>query len=54
MNKRTLDRFASALRRGTGEALLILRQHPRLDCRELLLYAAVNNLAYDPQCEGSR
>lgn len=54
MDKVTLDRFASALRRGTGEAILILRQHPQLNCRELLLHAAVNNLAYDPQCEGSR
>ncbi len=54
MDKETLARFENALRRGTGEAVLVLRQHPRLDCRRLLIDAAVHNLAYDPQCEGTR
>ncbi len=46
--------FRSAIRRGTGEAYLILKDNPQIDFSKEILNAAVRNLAYDAQCEGSR
>jgi len=48
------ERFRSAIRRGTGEAWLILKDNPQIDFSKEILKAAVTNFAYDAQCEGSR
>jgi hypothetical protein len=57
MNKSTREirqQFFSSLKRGTGEAYLLLTAHPAIDFSDLIIKAATNNLAFDPQCEGSR
>lgn len=48
------NKFKNSLKRGTGEAILILKNNPELDFSDLIIEASINNLAYDPQCEGSR
>ena len=50
----TRNKFKSSIKRGTGEAILILRKNPNLDVTDLIINASINNLAYDPQCEGDR
>ena len=50
----TKDKFRSSIRRGTGEAVLIMQQHPRIDFSKEILQACIRVYAYDPQCEGSR
>jgi hypothetical protein len=47
-------RFKSSLRRGTGEAYLILKAHPTLDFSTDIIKGAIKNYAYDGQSEGSR
>jgi hypothetical protein len=46
--------FLHALYLGTGQAMLLLCAHPELDFSQHILHAACDNLAYDPQSEGSR
>lgn len=47
-------RFKSSLRRGTGEAYLILKEHPTIDFSSDIIKGALTNYAYDGQSEGSR
>lgn len=47
-------RFKDSIRRGTGEAHLIIRNHPNLDFSRALISACLTNFAYDGQCESSR
>ncbi len=53
MNK-IQKKFKSSIRRGTGEAYLILLQNPEADISKYIIDAAVYNYAYDKQSEGSR
>ena len=46
--------FFNSLKRGTGEAYLILKNNPTIDFSALIVKGATKNYAYDPQCEGSR
>lgn len=48
------QKFKSAIRRGTGEAYLIMRDYPKLDFSREIIQACLKNFAYDGQCEGSR
>src|ERR1051325_7094840 len=48
------ERFLRALTRGTGEAYQILIANPSIDFSRQIIKGATTNLAYDPQCEGSR
>jgi hypothetical protein len=48
------DRFKSSIKRGTGEAHLILQKHPTIDFSSDILKASLRNYAYDGQAEGSR
>lgn len=55
MNENLLkNKFKNSLKRGTGQAILILKDNPNLDLSNFIIKASINNLAYDPQCEGSR
>lgn len=47
-------RFFHSLKRGTGEAYLIARDHPTIDFSNYLIKAALTNFGYDCQSEGSR
>ena len=52
---RTLKRqFLHALKRGTGEAYLIVKEHPKIDFSNQIIQGALNIFAYDGQCEGDR
>ena len=53
-NKKLKQQFRSSIRRGTGEAHLILQRHPAIDFSADIIKAAVCNYAYDAQSEGSR
>ncbi|PCJ58325.1 MAG: hypothetical protein COA79_13795 [Planctomycetota bacterium] len=46
------DLFRVAIKNGTGDATLILKNHPNVDFDNLILEACMKNLAYDPQIEG--
>ncbi|MDF7812294.1 hypothetical protein [Hymenobacter sp. YC55] len=46
--------FRNVIQRGTGRAHLLIRDYPKVNFSHEILKAAVNNYAYDPQCEGSR
>jgi hypothetical protein len=56
MKENTIIRrqFFHALKRGTGEAYLLVRDHPEVDFSGYLIKGAVKNHAYDGQAEGSR
>jgi hypothetical protein len=47
-------RFRSSVRRGTGEAHLLIRAFPDLDFSREIIIACLKNFAYDGQCESSR
>jgi len=47
-------RFKSSIYRGTGEAVLIMMNHPELDVSRDILNGARHYVGYDPQCEGGR
>jgi hypothetical protein len=53
-NKALKQQFRSSIRRGTGEAHLILQRHPAIDFSADIIKAAIWNYAYDAQSEGSR
>lgn len=46
--------FLSAIKRGTGEAFLIVREHPEIDFTNEIKLGALRNFAYDGQCEPER
>jgi len=47
-------RFKSAIKRGTGEAHLIMMSNPAMDFTNDIIKAALTNYSYDNQSEGSR
>jgi hypothetical protein len=48
------DDVTDSLKRGTGRALLIIRDNQDTDFSEIIFNACVNALGYDLQCEGNR
>ncbi|KOY87821.1 hypothetical protein AD998_18270 [bacterium 336/3] len=46
--------FLNSLKRGTGEAYLIVRDNPEIDFSNQIIKGALNIFAYDGQSEGSR
>ena len=46
--------FFEAAKRGTGEAYLIIRDHPKIDFSKELIKVCIKNYAYNGQCESSR
>lgn len=48
------QKFQSAIRRGTGETHLLIRNHPNIDFSGEIIKACVKNFSYDGQCEHSR
>ena len=46
--------FLHALKRGTGEVYLIVKEHPEIDFSNQIIQGALNIFAYDGQCEGDR
>jgi hypothetical protein len=48
------QKFNSSIRRGTGEAYLLLRENPAIDFSKEITAACLKNYAYDGQCEKSR
>ena len=46
--------FLHVLKRGTGEAYLIVKEHPEIDFSNQIIQGALNIFAYDGQCEGDR
>lgn len=53
-SKTIKQKFRSSIRRGTGEAHLIMQQNPSIDFSNDIIKASLTNYAYDPQSEGSR
>ena len=47
-------RFKNAIKRGTGETHLLMRENPKFDFSNDIIKAALTNLSYDNQSEGSR
>lgn len=54
MNHLVFQSFKQAIKNGTGEAILILMDNPLVNLDELIIEACTHNLAYDPQCDGTR
>ena len=48
------QKFKSAIRRGTGEAHILLKENSTIDFSREIIKAAVFNFAYDQQSEGGR
>lgn len=48
------DVVADSLKKGTGRALIIIRDNQDTDFSEIIFNACINALGYDPQCEGTR
>ncbi|MBC7749736.1 MAG: hypothetical protein H7Z76_14385 [Methylotenera sp.] len=48
------QQFLNSLKRGTGQAYLILKDNPNIDFSDIIIKGAITNYAYDQQCEGSR
>lgn len=48
------QRFNNSIRRGTGEAHLIMQNNPSIDFSTAIIKASLNHYADDPQAEGSR
>lgn len=46
--------FFNSLKRGTGEAYLIIKGYPKIDFSDLIIKGAITNYSFDSQCEGSR
>lgn len=46
--------FFNSLKRGTGEAYLILQNNPNINFSDAIIKGAITNYAYDQQSEGSR
>jgi hypothetical protein len=45
------QQFKNSLRRGTGEAFLLIKENPHMDFSKEITNASLFNLAYDTQCE---
>jgi len=45
------QKFKSAVKRGTGEAYLLMMEHPEADFSKELITASLRNLSYDNQCD---
>jgi len=48
------QRFKNAIKRGTGETHLLMKVNPKIDFSSDIIKAALTNLSYDNQSEGSR
>lgn len=48
------SQFLNSLKRGTGEAYLIVKDNPKIDFSNQIIKGALNIFAYDGQCEGNR
>lgn len=48
------QRFKNAIKRGTGETHLLIKENPKTDFSNEIIKAALKNLSYDNQSEGSR
>ena len=48
------QKFKSSIRRGTGEAYLLMHEYTKIDFSNYIIKASVKNFAYDGQCENSR
>jgi len=48
------EHFSSSIKRGTGEAYLIMLENPSIDFTDEIIKASLKNYAYDGQSEGSR
>jgi hypothetical protein len=48
------QKFKSAIKRGTGETHLLIKTNPGVDFSSDIIKAALTNLSYDNQSEGSR
>ncbi len=48
------QQFLNSLKRGTGEAYLIVRENPNIDFSTQIIKGVLNIFAYDGQSEGSR
>lgn len=48
------QKFKSAIKRGTGEAHILIKENPTVDFSKEIIKAALFNFAYDQQSEGSR
>lgn len=48
------QKFRSAIKRGTGEAHILIKENPTVDFSKEIIEAALFNFAYDAQSEGSR
>ncbi|TAE72122.1 MAG: hypothetical protein EAZ85_10075 [Bacteroidetes bacterium] len=46
--------FLNSLKRGTGDAYIILKDNPTINFSSLIIKGAITNFAYDNQSEGSR
>ena len=46
--------FLNSLKRGTGEAYLIVKENPQIDFSNQIIKGVLNIYAYDGQCEGNR
>jgi len=46
--------FRSSIKRGTGEAHILIKENPTVDFSQEIIKAALFNFAYDAQSEGSR
>jgi hypothetical protein len=52
--KELKQQFRSSIKRGTGEAHLLMQHNPTTNFSAEIIKAALTPLSYDPQCEGSR
>ena len=48
------QQFLNSLKRGTGEAYLIVKDNPKINFSNEIIRGALNLYAYDGQCEGNR
>lgn len=48
------QRFKSSIKRGTGEAHLLMQSYPAIDFSAAIIKASLTPYGYDPQAEGSR
>jgi hypothetical protein len=48
------DRFKSSIKRGTGEAYLLIKKYPQIDFTKEILSVAANTHWFDAQSEGTR
>ena len=45
------QKFKSAVKRGTGEANLLMMEHPEADFSKEIIIASLRNLSYDNKCD---